>query len=251
MPDTPEAPAPAPAATPEAPPATPAAPVAPAAPAAPATPAADLFDDAKVDQFPRTYVEQLRQEAAAKRTALKEYEDSFKGWSPEEQAVWKQIIQLSYNDPKQGAAKLREAAEILGADDEPPAPKDGDDKPLTRKEIEEFYSNKEKESAQKAALADLQAAAKGLGYDIGGWKYKALLHRAEMEFDCDIDKAHAAMQADERATVDAFVADKIAKGEKWPQTTTPGAPAPADQGGGPPKSMDGARESLRAKLLGK
>lgn len=235
-------------------PAAPAAPVTPEAPAAPppapAAPETDPFDSPDTTTFERPYVEKLRKEAADRRTAHKPFEDAFSPYSEEERTVWLNLAKITAQDPKQGKAIMDELFAAMLEDEGPPAevPHEGEDRPLTKKELEAWTADRERSQAEAAAVKQVETEAVSLGYKPGDHRYVALMRRALDEFDGDIGKAHSAFEADKQAVIDAFVAEQAAAGQRFPVAPGSGGTPPADPTGGQPKTFAEAKASTKARL---
>jgi hypothetical protein len=225
-----------------APPAAPEAPTASAAPDA----GADPFESG-AESFPRAYVEKLRQEAADRRTAAKPYEEAFSAYGQEERAVWLQIAKLTVEDPAAAKEVMDSLFSSMLADEAPEEPTSEDDRPLTRKELEQWSKDQEAAKQEAAAVSAVEKEAEALGYKQGDWNYFALLKRAMSDHGGDLAAAHAAFEADKQKVIDEYVAGKQESGAKWP-AGMPGGAAPADATGGAPRTFDQAKASAVARM---
>jgi hypothetical protein len=231
----------------DAPAASPPSPEAGAPPAAPEAPAADPFDSG-AESFPRAYVEQLRKEAADRRTAVKPYDDAFSAYGPEERDVWLKIAKLTVDDPAAAKEVMDTLFSSMLEEAEPEAPTAEDDRPLTRKELEQWSKDQEAAKQEAAAVSAVEKEAESLGYKSGDWNYYALMKRALSDHNGDLKAAHAAFEADKQKVIDEYIAGKTASGEKWP-AGMPGGAAPADATGGAPKTFEQAKASAKARML--
>ena len=109
--------------------------------APPATP--EPTDGGGEDTFPRSYVEELRQEAADYRTRAKNYEQAFSGMTEQEQRTFLNLAQDITQDPAAALETLRKVQENLAQQYEPetgaPAPDqttNGQAQMLTPEQIE-------------------------------------------------------------------------------------------------------------------
>lgn len=219
MEGTPEGAAPAAEATPAG---TPAVETPAAAPAA--APAADPFDTPEVETFDRKYVTGLREENAKHRTAVKRYEEAFKGWTPEDQDVWLETVGLASQSPAVAADRLRQIADLLhkgatveqaveqvaeGAAAEEP-------KFLTQAELDAQLAEREQNRLVEQHVVAIKKQAAELGYEEGTAAYHNLLWRATNETGNDLAKAHEAIEAERQAVIDAYVAAKAAEAEANP-----------------------------------
>lgn len=219
------------------------------------------FDDATIETFDRKTVESLRKENAKRRTQLKAYEDTYSAWDPESVNVWNTAIKLSALDAKAGAEMLQDLAKALLGDGDTEGAKealdkadaitdgaDDDDRPLTKKEMQAFLAEREQAKSDEAAVTAVQTEAKALGYESGTADYLDLLNRAKLNHNYDINAAHAAKQAEKQATIDAWVQERIASGDKWIKSPGGTGAAPGDPDSGGPKEFKSAKESLKARL---
>lgn len=216
------------------------------------------FDDATIESFDRKTVEALRKENAKRRTQLKAYEDTYSSWDPESVNVWNTAIKLSALDAKAGAEMLQDLAKaLLGEGDAEGAAAaldkadaitdaDDDDRPLTKKEMQAFLAEREQAKNDEAAVTAVQVEAKALGYESGTADYLDLLNRAKLNHNYDINAAHAAKQAEKQATIDAWVAERVASGDKW--IKSPGGAGAAPNEERPPADFKSAKASLKERL---
>jgi hypothetical protein len=216
-------------------------------PSAPATPAADPFDSG-AESFPRSYVEKLRQEAADRRTAVKPYEEAFSAYGAEERDVWLQIAKLTAEDPATAKGIMEDLFKSMLDEPEPEIPSAEDDKPLTRKEMQDFLAAQESAKQEAAAVSAVEKEAESLGYKQGDWNYFALLKRAMTDHNGDLQEAHKAFEADKQKIIDEYVSGKQASGDKFAPGMAGGS-APADPSGGAPKTFEQAKASAKARML--
>lgn len=224
---------------------------------APPTPEVDTFDDPKVETFDRAYVEKLRKENAERRTQMKDYEEAFGAWDKESQDIWRGVIKLAAQDNKKGAEAMTDLVKALldegdtegAADlvDKIEEVKDEEDRPLTKKEMEKFLADRDKLSADEAAVKEVQSEAAAMGYKTGTAAYLNLLNLAKLEHNFDIKKAHEALQSQKQAIIDEYVAERAAAGDKWIKGPGAGAP-PGDPESSDPKDWDKAKASMKERL---
>lgn len=229
------------------PPAEAGAPAPSQAPAAPATPdpAASGEQAPVAESFPRDYVEQLRNEAADRRVALKPYEDAFKGYESDEVQTWLGLIKLVQENPAEGAAYMAQVAQALGNQYSPPDPStltpEQRAAQVTQSEIEKFKQEQKEEREREALqrqVEELNKKAEGLGYELGSSGYLSLLHYAQHKTNGDLDKAHTLVQADVQKIIDAYVQGKAGAPPVSPGAGV-GSPVPSQ-----PETLEEARESL-------
>lgn len=129
---------------------------------------ADPFDDETKDTFPRSYVENIRKEAAAHREKAKGYDDAFSGLHDDDASWLLETTKLLKDDPKAAAERFAQAAKALGVEI-PEIQEPDDDKPLTKADIDRLFAEKEaerqKEQAAERARTEVHSTLKTLGYE--------------------------------------------------------------------------------------
>lgn len=207
------------------------------------------------EQFPRSYVEELRAEAAGYRTKAKDYDSAFERYSPEQKAAMLDIARgLADPDLTHATAnRLKEIADsILGADPgsrTPTGEEDPDSKPLTKRE----WKALQEEQAQQSAVDDLLAEVESLGYEPGTPEHGAFMTLLlDPAIAGDPAKAHAKMEeresAKKQAIIDEYVKSVQEKGGKWPAPSSAGSQAAGEPGAGPPKTLREATKAAMAHL---
>lgn len=227
-------------------------------PGAPAgVPPVDTFDADPADkQYDRAYVTKLREEAARHRTEAKAAKDAagrytpvFEAWDEDDANVLLETIRLAATDPKAGAAQLQEIARILGGDITPTQEAPGG-KPqgtaLTQEDLDRVLNEREQSQALKAEVANVENEATALGYKKGTAAYFTLLWRTKEEFGFDMNKAHAAMEADKASAVAEYLAGKRAEAEGAAGAGPAGGAAPS--AAQPIKTFRNASDSARARV---
>lgn len=240
--------------------AAPEASTAPVVDTAPATDA-DLFDDPKNEQFPRAYVEKLRNEAAGHRTRAAQYDEAFGKYSAEDQQVWRELASTVFSDQKAGARWLARIAKGLDADltldeavdaagaapaaeAETAAPAE---KPLTRAEMEKFIADRDYQREQEALITGITKEAEGLGYKDKTPEFNNLLWIAANETGGDLSKAHEKMEAQKQAIIDDYL-EKKRQGAGG--VTTPKGGLPTAGAERQIKSLADAHEAAKARIAG-
>lgn len=239
--------------------------VAPEAPAIPEAPAVDFSEQSLPEgqaTFERSYVEKLRNEAAGYRTKYREanaYVETFGPAGSEDRETWRQLASTMYSDTAAGAQWMANIAKGLGAGlsdeqaiakagPEPttitPAPATPEPKGLTPEDVERMFTERETRQAEAAAIKAVEDEAHGLGYASGTKEYVALLHTAANTTNGDLNKAHAVLQADRQAIIDAYVAEKAKEGG----SRGPGNVGAAPTGETQIKSMVDAERAMRSRL---
>jgi hypothetical protein len=209
----------APEATPEAPAPAVEAPVAPAV-EAPA-------ETAEPTTFPREYVEELRGESANYRTKLREFEAKFEGINEADRDTFLYLMETYKADPAKAAkemAAIGQAYMDQAGDGEAPA--DASTKALGPEvmTVEKYQQMRQQEDVETQA-GQIRRDAEALGYKAGSPEYGYLLGVAKAG-DGDLNKAHAHIEAQHQARIDAFVAQKAQAAEQFP-TAPAEASAPA------------------------
>lgn len=183
---------------------------------------ADEPDDLPAgDTFDRKYVEKLRRENASYRERAKKYESAFEGYEDGAIDEWKTLITNFKADPASTARQMAELAEsvltqfgMLDEDekqevlDEANANLDPAEKPLTRRELEQFYSERQQEQQMESMVKGIEDEARDLGYNLNSREYKILLMTAQEIPSGDLKEAHQLILADRQRAVDEYVAEK-------------------------------------------
>lgn len=183
---------------------------------------ADEPDDLPAgDTFDRKYVEKLRRENASYRERAKKYESAFEGYEDGAIDEWKTLITNFKADPASTARQMAELAEnvltqfgMLDEDekqevlDEANSNLDPGDKPLTRRELEQFYTERQNEQQLESMVKGIEDEARDLGYNLNSREYKILLMTAQEIPSGDLKEAHQLILADRQRAVDEYVAEK-------------------------------------------
>lgn len=221
---------------------------------------ADPFDNAEVQQFDRTYVQKLRDEAAKHRTDKKKFEDAFTGWEGEDADVWLDVIKAAADPNSKGSAAetLRKIADLLApGDPAKPAAEaaaqaaeaaegaDAASKPLTQADIDRIFAEREAQAQQDAALKAIKDEAKELGYEERTADYAQLMFYANFETKGDLKAAHEKIQANRQAVIDEYVRTKAADAN-LPTGGTGGGFHVSDEK--KPKTISEASDALLAML---
>ncbi len=228
----------------------------PVAPAAAPTETPDPFEDEKVQQFDRGYVEKLRKEAAERRTESARYRDVFGQYDEESQAVWMDLASTFLADPQAAAAKMEAIITAVKAQGGTQAEAEaaaaaavtapGEAAALTPEAVQAMFDQKMAAYQAERDLQDRTQAivtqAKELGYEPGSTGYVSLFHVAQHQTGGDLAAAHAVIQAERQAWVDAAF-------EKKAKTA---GPTPVNQGAAPgtrevPKTWADITAAMRAQ----
>ncbi len=212
----------------------------------------DPFDDDKVQQFDRKYVEGLRRENAGHRTKLNPYEEAYGAYSDEDRAVWMDLAKMMQTDPAKAAAEMvrigtglteqltpKQQAVVDKAEAESET-----EKPMTRAEVEKFIADRDASQAQDRAVQDItkQVAAK---YPAGSPEHREVLFIAAHETGGDIDKAFAKVQAREEAIVERYLTGKRGQAGGPSPVSSQGAPSGEAK---PIRNLKDSKEALKARL---
>jgi hypothetical protein len=215
------------------------------------------------DTFDRTYVEKLRNEAAARRTKQRELEEQWKPWQealdgydPDDKAAVLNLAKSLREDPDAAAAMMRR---YLGLDEHEAG--DGDpevtteaaqqaQKYLTAADFDRLLQEREAKAQQEAQVKAINDEAKGLGYKPDAErgtpehrKFVELVYVANHTTGGDLAKAHEALEAETQAIIDRFVASREAAAN--------GAPTPPQAGGAAPspeREINNLDDARRAAL---
>ncbi|MGH9266729.1 MAG: hypothetical protein ACRD0D_00975 [Acidimicrobiales bacterium] len=218
---------------------------------------ADPFDDPAQVTFDRAYVERVRREAAERRTALRPYSEAFDGYGDEDRAVWLDAARLYRSDPRAVASWMIEQGQaVLGGAPgaEPPAAAGGEgdelDRPLTRRDLDAFFGQREQRAAaaqrEREMMAAIQAEARALGYEPGTDLYADLVGTALNRAGGDLAKADGLLKAARQKVIDEYVTAQAATAGASPR------PGPAGVNGAvppaPPRSWQDVRKMTRERL---
>ena len=204
-------------------------------------PAAEAAPDP--DMFPRSYVEELRQEAAQHRTRAKKYEEAFQGYDDDTRDAFLQFAQLQYA-ASQGDQEAIAALEEFYADDDEEAVEESDeaDRPLTRAEAEEMArelareeytrltQEREQFQAQQQMVANVRSTAEAMGYEFGTPEYKMLLTFANeddvISLDDPLAEADKRMKAWQQSFISAHTGQKAEQADNTVAAPVGGGSAP-------------------------
>ncbi len=211
------------------------------------------------ETFSREYVEELRRENAERRTALKEYEEAYSAYSPQEKSALLDIARQLADPSTQPAVAKRLQAIADGilkgsADGKPTRPtgeEDPDQRPMTRAEWKAEQARLNEEQKQAQAIREIEDEARSLGIEPGSLEYAELLYIAQdPEVAGVLSKAHEKLEAHYAAKAKARAEALAAKGERWPGVPglNTGGTGAADAEGGPPKTWGDARKGAIAYL---
>lgn len=216
-------------------------------------------DTQEPDTFDRSYVEELRREAAGYRTQLREMESYFDGYTPEERDALGQYLQLSraaeQGDPE-AIAILNELFDDGQGYDDGQFMEPGDDyldedtlREIARQEAYDLFSQELSQRDQAQAVAQVQSTAEQMGYDQNSEDYILLL-----KFANDLDPsehpdllaaADQQVKAYKQQIIDSYINEKQqqANGPRTPQSN--GAAPNLAQ---PPRTLAEARQALHDRL---
>lgn len=207
--------------------------------AAPA-PASDPFDTETNTQFDRAYVTKLREEAARHRTEAaaakkntERYQSVFSAWGDDDADVLLDVLAEAAQDPKAGAARLKEIAAILAGDIQETTTADaGTPKStaITQEDLDRLLTEREQAASLKQEVARVESEAEALGYKKGSADYFKLLWMTKETHNFDMGAADKAIKAEKEAAVAEYLAKKAADADG-------GAGAPP-AGGAPPSNSE-------------
>lgn len=215
------------------------------------------------DSFPREYVEKLRAEAAQRRTQLREYEQVFEGYEPEERSRYLELVGKLRDQPEAALEEFRGVTERLAkqlgkefptmtdapAPAEEPVSEESDDERIARLVDERLAAEREareKEEGIKATYAEAEALSDDYKTTAG----KAFLFGVAQEMDVSLAEAHEIIQG----LTEQRIAERMPQGggRNYPPRLPAGSAANA-QDQGPATSIKEAsrraQEDLAAKGL--
>lgn len=223
--------------------------------------------------FDRAYVEKLRGEAAKYRTQARDgqpYREALARFTESDRAVWLNLVNATYADPKAGAAMMREIATNLAggmtqdeavdaavdkAKEQTPtpalsAPPEPAVTPLSEADVARMFDERmnmrETQAEQARAVRAVEDAVVALGYEKGSTGFINVLHYAANQTGGDLDAAHKIVQGDRQAIIDGYLADKAAEGG----TRVPHASGMTPSNEVTVKNMADAERAMRARLSG-
>lgn len=221
---------------------------------------AQQADTQEPDTFDRSYVEELRREAAGYRTQLREMESYFDGYTPEERDALGQYLQLSraaeQGDPEAIAILNELFDDGQGYDDgqiddqlASPTLDENYLREVARQEAYDLYMQEQAQRDQAQAVAQVQSTAEQMGYQQGSEDYILLL-----KFANDLDPAEHSdllaaadqqVKAYKQQIIDQYINEKQqqADGPRMPQSN--GAAPNLAQ---PPRTLAEARQALHDRL---
>lgn len=230
---------------------------------------AEIADDLYQDPAKaKALVESLRREAAKRRVEAKEAKEAksaadktFEGWTEHDAAVLADVIQLAAADPSVGAAKMREIADALEANDPKKAAALAAGasaeaaeaaKGLTAedvdKQVEAKLADRARNEAIEAKGREIVAKTAELGYDQADPDYFTLLHIAQFETGGDLDAAHAKIEARNQKVIDDYVSGVKARAAGQPIHAKSSDDSVIEMTG-ENKTFASARERVEARLL--
>lgn len=216
--------------------------------AAPEAVEADPFDTPETDQFPREYVEKMRNEAAKYRTKAKEYE-VFDSYADDERAAWKELAQQMQEDPATAARAMEQIAQqILGQDGEDATPEEVREEAaefLTRSQLENFMKEYEDKAEQSRLVSAIESEAKTLGYEPGTADYVSLMWLNANKTGGDLKAAHELKKAEKQAAIDEYLAAKAAEADGTPAAAAGAVPSGEN---GPPHDLQGSKAAMMERL---
>ncbi len=190
----------------------------------------DPFEDEATDAFPRSYVQKLREEAAAHREKAKGYDETFSALHEDDAAWVLETTKLLASDPKAAAERFEQAAKALRGE-EPTALEQAQDeaaaegKVLSEADVRRIMAEeREQAEMQKAvveARADIDKTLTELGYDDPqATPAKFVQYSALHDTGGDVKAAHAAFEKMIEERVQAVLTAKVQANGQHPPVAT-------------------------------
>lgn len=223
------------------------------------TPAPDAVQP-EPDTFDRSYVEELRREAAGYRTQLREMESYFDGYNDEERQALGEYLRLS-RAAEQGDPEAMQILNELFGDGEQEWDGGEDmqaDQPLTeealreiaRQEAYDLFMAEQAQQAQVQAVQSIQQRAQDMGYDQGSEDYILLLKYANdldpSEHPDLLAAADEQVKAYRQAIIDSYINEKQQQADGPRTATSNGSQPNLAQ---PPRTLAEARQALHDRLV--
>lgn len=217
-----------------------------------------LLDEEKPLDLDRA--RKLRSEARNLRVRLHETEERWQPWNeitegfePDDLEAVQALVRNLRHDPAAAEAMMRR---YLGLEAEQPLPEpsaaaEGSEKGqyLTEADLEKLLVEREAKAQRDAEIRQIHDEASKLGYDPKAKpgtaeheKFVRLAYLANHRTDGDIAKAHEALEAEQQAIIDAYVARQ--------KQAANGAPTPPPAGGAPSseREINSLQDARRAAM---
>lgn len=189
------------------------------------------------DMFPRSYVEELRQESAKYRTRAKSYDDAFDGMDDDTREAWLEYTALVVRAQRGDQEAVARINEMFADDDEPEpvAPQQQVDyaalaREEARRAAEEVYAERENARVQQEQIAAVRSAGESLGYKFGTDDYilfvRGANEAAQAGDEDPISAGDRAVKAYHQAIVDQYLASKGQQADTSPAIPSAGATTP-------------------------
>ncbi len=220
--------------------------------AAPEEVQGDLFDSPETDQFPREYVEKLRNEAAKYRTKAKDFE-VFDRYEEDQRKGWTELAAAMLEDPSQGAKTMKEIAEQILSEyadsgEDAPSPEDAREEAsefLNKADLDRYMQEYQDKQEQERLVSSIESEAKTLGYEPGTEDYVSLMWLNANKTGGDLKAAHELKKQAKQAAIDEYLASKAAEADGTPAAAAGAIPS---QENGPPTDLQGSKAAMMARL---
>lgn len=214
--------------------------------------APETTEPTQVEVFDREYVQSLREEAARYRTERNQYAQAFEGMGNDERDAWLAYVSLSRqaaSGDQNAIGQLQEA----GLWEAPSEEENRQEAALTAAEVERMLdqrlSQRDMQSAEAQAIAEVQSEARNLGYDPQSERYVLLLHYANQLPEGTpnlLGEADKMVKAYDQSIIDGLMASKTSDARNSlvlpTQSGIPNQPRP------PAANWAEARERLDERL---
>jgi hypothetical protein len=220
------------------------------------------------DTFDRTYVEDLRREAAGYRTRAKAYEEAFEGYEDEQRDAFLEYAKLLHRSENGDQEATQILEEMFGGEDDTPpdepeqqyAPEPVDYQAMARQAAEEVFQRYEQQRVNDEGVAAVRKAGEDLGYKFGSEEYILFVRGANEAVnrreDNPLVAGENAVKAYHQRIIDEYLAAKGGQADSSLAVPSGGGTAPNmstrpyDNNQSDTQKWQAVRESALARFRG-
>lgn len=219
----------------------------------------DPFDQG-AEQFPRPYVERLRQDNQQLRDRYRPYEQTFSQFHPDDREALLHLANVMRSgDVGQAAQLMRQYADILSPAQQQQVmqqtqqvaqqqqDQQGQPQPqyMTKQEFEQAITEREQATQLENQVKDIYSEAERLGYPPGHPDHVKLLLMARDGHDGNLEAAAQALAAERERVIQEYLAAKTGQPNPRPAPRT--GSTPSDNKGAPTNLKD-AKAAMDERL---